>query len=266
MNLLKFELTQKRSGLLWWSLGLSGLQFFMLSFFPLMAENQQMWDLILEYYPKEMLAAFGLANAASLGSIEGYLIFSFIFAQVALAIYASLVGFSMLSVEENENIADFLLTKPISRPLIFKHKTIAAIISFIILSVVTSLSTYLGIVWFAPEVNIPPQVFTLFLSLLPLQYLFYVTALGLSQFMRSLRSPTTLAMGLAFGMYMLYALGAAIESDMLRYFNYFNVVDIAVILNNESIDLIFVIIGVSVGMLAPSISYIRYLKKDILSK
>ncbi|MBS3971888.1 MAG: ABC-2 transporter permease [Erysipelotrichia bacterium] len=165
MNLLKFELTQKRSSLLWWSLGLSGLQFFMLSFFPLMAENQQMWDLILEYYPKEMLAAFGLANAATLGSIEGYLIFSFIFAQVALAIYASIVGFSMLSVEENENIADFLLTKPISRQLIFKHKTIAAIISFIILSVVTSLSTYLGIVWFAPEVNIPPQVYTLFLSL-----------------------------------------------------------------------------------------------------
>lgn len=266
MNLLRFELKQKLNVLFWWSVGLSALQLFMLSFFPLMAENQAMWDLILQYYPKEMLAAFGLANAASLGNIEGYLIFSFIFAQVALAIFASIEGFSALSVEESENIADFLLTKPISRPHIFRMKMRSSIILFIILSIMTSLSTTIGILWFAPDVIIGMPITTLFLSLLPLQWLFYITALLISVWMKSLRSPVTLAMGLGFGMYMMYALGAAIESDLFRYINYFNYVDISVILNNEPIEPVFIILFIIIAFGAPFLAQHRYLNKDIVSK
>jgi ABC-2 type transport system permease protein len=266
MNLLRFEFKQKLKVLFWWSVGLSALQLFMLSFFPLMAENQAMWDLILQYYPKEMLAAFGLSNASSLGNIEGYLIFSFIFAQVALAIFASIEGFSMLSVEESENIADFLLTKPISRSHIFRMKLRNSIILFSILSIITSLSTTLGIVWFASDVVIGMPIITLFLSLLPLQWLFFVTALLLSLGMKSLRSPVTLAMGLGFGMYMMYALGAAIESDLFRYINYFNYVDISIILNNEPIEPVFVFLTIIISFLAPGLAHYRYLKKDIVSK
>lgn len=266
MNLLRFEIKRKFTALLWWSLGLGSLQLMMLSFFPLMAENQSMWDLILTYYPPEMLAAFGLANAASLGNIEGYLIFSFIFAQVALAIFASLEGFNALSAEESENIADFLLTKPISRTHVFMMKVTSALILMAILSLMTALSTLLGIVWFASDTSLTLSLLLLFLSLLPLQWLFYVSALLISQFMANLRSPTTLAMGLAFGMYFLYGLGAAIESDVLRYFTYFNYIDLSLILNQKPFEVSFIILAVLIGLGACLLSYQLYLRRNIVSK
>ena len=266
MNLLRFELQRRFTSLLWWIVGLGSLQLIMLSFFPIMAREQEVMDLILKYYPPELLAAFGLANATTLGEITGYLVFSFIFAQVALAIHASIEGFSILTIEESENFADFLLTKPISRRHIYVMKSLSMIIVMSILSVATIVFTLIGIVWFAPDTTISNSMMLLFVSLFPLQALFYITALTISQGLTSLRSPTTLAMGLGFGMYMLYALRGALDYDILRYINFYNYVDIATILNQEPLDWVLVGLGLIMVFGGLFVSYNAYLRRNITSK
>lgn len=266
MNLFTFELRRRLLAIFWWVLGLSTLQLFMLSFYPLMAKEQGMMDLILQYYPKEMLAAFGLSNASSLGELSGYLIFSFIFAQVALAIYASIEGFTVLSLEETENFADFLLTRPISRKRIFLIKYGSCFLAMSLVALATIASTIVGILFFGEGAVISQNMNLLFLSLFPLQLLFFVTAMSISQMMKVVRSPITLAMGLGFGMYMLYAMRGALDSEGLRYLNFFNYLDISLILQNEGIEPIFYVLTVLIVGLGSGFSYYAYLHRNIVSK
>lgn len=266
MNLFAFELKRRRIAIFWWVLGLSALQLFMLSFFPLMAKEQGMMDLILQYYPKEMLAAFGLANATSLGDLSGYLIFSFIFAQVALAIYASMEGFTVLSLEETENFADFLLTRPVSRTYIFVIKYGSCLLANSILALAVIASTMIGIFYFGEGATITRNILILFASLLPLQLLFFASAMAITQTMKTVRSPLTLSMGLGFGMYMLYAMRGALDSEGLRYLNYFSYLDISRILQNEGIEPVFILLTILIVFGASGISYVRYLHRNIVSK
>lgn len=266
MNLLCFEIRRRIPSLMWWMLGLSSLQIMMLSLFPVMASEYEIMDMILRYYPPELLAAFGLSSAVSLGDIHGVLIFSFIFAQVALAIHASIEGFSILTYEESENFADFLLTKPRSRKAIFITKSLAMLIIMSILSIITALSTVVAMVWFAPQVPISQPIIILLLTLLPLQLLFYVSAMSISQFLPTVKTPVSLAMGLSFGMYMMYALRGALDFDLLRYLNFYNYVDITLILNQKPIPWVFVIISVVVVVGGIIGSQIAYDHRNIVSK
>ena len=51
----------------------------------------------------------------------------FLFCQICLAIQASNYGFSLVSIEERELTADFLLAKPIGRGKILTAKLLAAL-------------------------------------------------------------------------------------------------------------------------------------------
>ena len=61
---------------------------------------------------------------------------SFIFVQLCLAIQASNYGFGLVSVEESELTADFLLSKPVSRVQVITSKLLAALTSLAITDLV----------------------------------------------------------------------------------------------------------------------------------
>ena len=55
-------------------------------------------------------------NNLDMSSVLGFFSFVFLFCQICLAIQAANYGFSLVSVEERELTADFLLAKPVAVP------------------------------------------------------------------------------------------------------------------------------------------------------
>ena len=85
--------------------------------------------------PKELLAAFGM-DTIDLSTVLGYFSFILMFAQLCLAIQAGNYGFGLVSIEESELTADFLMTKPVSRVRILTSKLLAVLANLIITNLV----------------------------------------------------------------------------------------------------------------------------------
>jgi len=96
---------------------------------------------MLAKFPKELLIAFGMDNL-NYATILGYISFYFLFIQLCLAIQAGNFGFGLVSIEENEMTADFLLTRPVSRMKILTSKILAAISSMLLTDLVFWISLF----------------------------------------------------------------------------------------------------------------------------
>ena len=67
-------------------------------------------------------------NGIDLATVLGYFGLVFLFVQLCLAIQAANYGFALVSVEEREWTADFLLAKPVGRSQIMTSKLLAALV------------------------------------------------------------------------------------------------------------------------------------------
>ncbi len=103
-----------------------------------------MMDELLASFPEELLIAFGMTDM-NFTSILGMFGLVFLFCQICLAIQASNYGISLVSIEEREFTADFLLAKPVSRTKIMTTKLLAAISALTVTNLSVWASSFLVI-------------------------------------------------------------------------------------------------------------------------
>jgi beta-exotoxin I transport system permease protein len=136
MNIYKFELSMLKKSILIWSLAVPlALAFYML-FYPTIATDTGALDDLMNSFPEEFLAAFGMNAELPISSLLGYFSLTVSMIYIPLAIQASNYGFHILSVEEREFTADFLLTKPVKRSQIFISKILAVLTSLLITNII----------------------------------------------------------------------------------------------------------------------------------
>ena len=75
-------------------------------------------------------------TSIDLSTVLGFYSFAFLFTQICLAIQAANYGFSLVSIEERELTADFLLAKPVGRTQILTSKLLAALSGLTITNIV----------------------------------------------------------------------------------------------------------------------------------
>ena len=108
-----------------WSVAIAVLIFVFVSLFSSFAADAELLNEMLANFPEELLIAFGMTGL-DLSTVLGFFSFAFLFAQICLAIQAANYGFSLVSIEERELTADFLLAKPVGRTQILTSKLLAA--------------------------------------------------------------------------------------------------------------------------------------------
>lgn len=113
MNIFKHEFNMKKKSIIIWSISLSVFVIFYMAFFPALAKDSLSFDSIMDSFPEEMLEVLGIRGGLSLTSLTGYFAMTFTMAQLGLAVQATNYGISILTEEEREGTADFLLSKPI---------------------------------------------------------------------------------------------------------------------------------------------------------
>jgi len=183
-----------------------------------------------------------------------------------LAIQASNYGFSILSVEERELTADFLLSKPISRTKIIVSKFLAALTSLLIIDILLAASTIIAINAFkGDEVVELRNVIILLLSVPLFQLTFMSIGMVISVSIKKVSSVLNFSMGLGFGMFIISSLGGVISSGYLFYLTPFKHFDTAYVLINGSWNWSLLAISVSVMVLSLVASYFLYLKRNIAS-
>ena len=220
---------------------------------------------LLSSFPEELLIAFGMSDF-NFHSLLGFFGVVFLFCQICLAIQASNYGFSMLSIEERELTADFLLPKPIGRGKILTAKLLAAFLALTLtnLSVWASSFIVINLVRDGREYEVDRLLMVLG-TIVVFQLFFLAVGMLVSLLMKRVRSVTPLSMALAFGMYILNIFGNMLGDDKLEIISPFTHFNPNYIINNGAYDFPLVMISVAVIVLAIPASYLLYQKRNIAS-
>jgi ABC-2 type transport system permease protein len=262
-NIYRHEFRTHLKSALTWSMAVTGILFVYFSFFSMFADQAALMNEMLENFPQEFRAAFGLDNM-NLADVLGYYSFLFLFVQLCLAIQAGNYGFGLVSIEESELTADFLLSKPVSRVQVLTSKLLAALTGLILTNMVVWAASFLAISLFRGEREYEPRVLVLLLISIAIFQLFFLSVgLVVSLLVKRVRNVTPYALGLGFGMYVLGAFSGMLGDVKLELITPFKHFDAAFIVKQGAYDMPLVLLNVLVSLLALGLSYWLYIRRDI---
>lgn len=266
LNIFKQEFKMKYKSIIIWSLSLAAFMVFYMAFFPTMAQDSQVFHSIMNSFPQEMLNALGLREGMSLASLMGYFTLTFTMMQLAIAIQSANYGFSILSEEERELTADFLMSKPVSRIRIYLSKFFAAFLSLIITSVAVGAASILALGLFNDGNSYElSNVFKLLLTVPVFQLLFLSIAMFISLLFKKIRSVLSLSMGLAIGLYVINSVRGIAHSNILGYISPYYYFEAGLILKNGEYDIKLFGLAIAIIIISLVTSYILYKRRDIYS-
>jgi ABC-2 type transport system permease protein len=216
-------------------------------------------------FPEELLIAFGMTDM-NWSTILGFFSLLFVFSQICLAIQAANYGFGLVSIEETEWTADFLLTKPVSRVKILTSKLLAAMASLAITQAVIWVSSFWFIDMFrqGQEYEAKPVVLLL-LSMTIFQLYFLTVGMAISLLVKRVRNVLPFSMGLVFGLYILNAFGSMIGEKSLEIISPFRHFTPSYIVNNGRWDFPLMMISVVLIVISLIASYYLYTRRNIAS-
>jgi ABC-2 type transport system permease protein len=264
MNIYLHEIKTNLKSVWIWSASIVALILVFLSIYPGFSTNAAALQEMMKNFPKELLIAFGMTNM-DWSSILGYFGLIFLFVQICLAIQAANYGFSLVSIEENELTADFLLAKPVGRTKIMTSKFLAALTGLTITNIVVWISSFLFIPLFDNGNGFSSKsLVMLLLSIVVFQLFFLSVGLVISLLVKRVRNVTPFSMGLVFGLYILNAFGGMIGEESFEVISPFKHFDPNYILKNAAFDPL-VLVSVVVIVIAVIASYGLYAHRNMIS-
>lgn len=263
VNIYKHEFHTRLKSVFIWSVSLTILVTFFFAMFPIFADQAALMNEFLARYPQELRAAFGM-DKMDLSTVLGFYSFVFLFAQLCLAIQAGNYGFGLVSIEESELTADFLLSKPVSRTQVLTSKLLAALTSLTITNLVVWVGSFVAITLFRGEHEYDlATLLLLLLSIVIFQLFFLSVGLVISLLVKRVRSVTPYALGLGFGAYVLSAFSGVFGEVTLELITPFKHIEPAYIVQNGAYNTPLMLLNVAVTLVSLAVSYWLYIRRDI---
>ena len=260
MTIVKHELRQGKISFLIWTASIGFLLAVCVFLFPEMKGEMEAVNGVFSSMGS-FTAAFGMDRLNFVTLTGFYAIECGNVLGLGGAFYASFCAVNILSKEEKERTAEFLLTHPVSRVRIITEKLIAVFILIVAMNLIVY-TISLGSIAAVGE-EIPWRELNLLHgAYLILQLELAAICFGISAFMR--KGSVGVGLGLAAMMYFLNLIANITESaENLKYITPFGYCEGADILTDGSLDGKMIGIGVCIGVIGIVAAYIKYKKKDI---
>jgi ABC-2 type transport system permease protein len=264
-NIFRQEFKTHLRSAITWSLSIAALILVFGSLYSGFARDAELLNQMMAKFPKPLLDAFGMSGM-DFSAVLGYFSLIFLFVQMCLAIQAANYGFSLVSIEEREWTADFLLAKPVGRSQILTSKLLAALCALTITNLVVWISTFASVYLFKGDRTYEARPLLLILVSIVLFQLFFLSVgLVVSLLVKRIRNVTPYAMGLGFGMYLLSALSDMLGESVLENVTPFKHFEAGYIVEHGAYNVPLVLISVSVIVISLVSSYLLYTRRDIPS-
>lgn len=260
MTLVKHELKQGKNSFLIWTASIGFLLAVCVFLFP---EMKGQMDGISDMFASmgSFTAAFGM-DRLNFGTLIGfYAIECGNILGLGGAFYAALCAVGILSKEEKERTAEFLLTHPVSRIRIITEKLIAVLIQITAMNLIV----YVLSVGFIAAIGeeIPwKEINLLHFAYYLLQIELAGICFGISSFLR--KGSAGVGLGIAAIMYFLNLIANIAEvAEFLKYITPFGYCEGADIISNGGLDSTMAAMGIAIGIGGVAVAYLKYARKDI---
>ncbi|NLY09040.1 MAG: ABC transporter permease subunit [Tissierellia bacterium] len=217
MNLISYEIKSSiKSSIIWTVAIIATFTFLMLGAFPTYSNAKQEIVSLLNNYPPQFLLAFGL-NIEKLFSFEGFYNFSYGYIGLMGGIMAVALSISTFGREKMYKATDFLLTKPMSRELIFIRKLLACLAIIISVNIVYIVAG-IAVRSVSGDVSYSIGEYILILSgFLFLQLVFLAIGIIIATLSKRIRSVAGTATAVGFTAFILSAISNIFEDKHIEY-------------------------------------------------
>lgn len=260
MTIIKHELRQGKLSFLIWTASITSLLAICVFLFPQMkGQMDEVGDVFASM--GSFTAAFGM-DQLDFGTFIGfYAVECGNVLGLGGAFFAALCAVGMLSKEEKDKTAEFLLTHPVSRKKIITEKLAAVWIQ------VTAMNLTVFAVSLASTMIVGEDIPWKELMLMHLAYYLLQIELagicfGISAFLR--KGSAGIGLGIAVMMYFLNLIANIAEvAEFLKYITPFGYCEGADIVSSGTLDGTLIVIGMAIGAIGVAAAYWKYMKKDI---
>ena len=262
MTLVKHELRQGKNSFLIWASAIAMLLAVCVFLFP---EMKGEMDGISDVFSSmgSFTAAFGM-DRLDFGTLIGfYAIECGNVLGLGGAFYAALCSVGVLSKEEKERTAEFLLSHPVSRVRIITEKLIAVLIQITTLNLIIYAISVGSMAMISEEIPWK-EVNLLHFAYYLLQIELAGICFGFSAFLR--KGSAGVGLGIAVMMYFTNLIANIAEvAEFLKYITPFGYCEGADIVSNGCLDGALISIGLIFGIVGIAAAYWKYTRKDIHS-
>lgn len=262
MNVVIREAKANVRSLLIWSLSMTALVMITFAEFSAYYKNPEMLA-VIEAMPRAMLEAFGMADA-DLTTVSGYVSTIIPFINLALGIYAFLLGNGTIAKEERDRTAGFLMTLPVTRRRVITGKLLAAIASCTALLLVVVGSVIASALPYQWEAAFPE--FLALAAMAAFIFSLFFLSLGMlsAAVTRRYKLSAGSGVGTVFGLYVASILATLTEQmAFLRWVTPFSYFEGAKLLRNLRLEPTY--LGISAAVIAVSFAatYLVYERRDL---
>ena len=260
MTLVKHELKQGKISFLIWTASIGFLLAICIFLFP---EMKGQMDSVNDMFASmgSFTEAFGI-DRLNFGTLIGfYAVECGNVLGLGGAFFAALCAVGILSKEEKDKTAEFLLTHPVSRKRIITEKLIAVLLQITAMNLIIYALAVGAIAAVGEEIPWK-EISLMHLAYYLLQVELAGICFGISAFLR--KGSAGVGLGIAAMMYFLNLIANIADvAEFLKYITPFGYCEGADIVANGRLDGAMVAIGVVMGIGGIVIAYLKYTKKDI---
>lgn len=260
MTLVRHELRQGSAAFLIWTAAIGFLLAVCVFLFP---EMKGEMDGVSDMFASmgSFTAAFGM-DRLNFGTLTGfYAVECGNILGLGGAFYAALSAAGMLSKEEKEKTAEFLLTHPVSRRKVVTDKLLALLIQVTAMNVIIYALAAASIAAIGEELPWR-EIGLLHLGYYLLQLELAGLCFGISAFIR--KGSAGIGLGIAAVMYFLNLIANISErAEFLKYITPFGYCEGADIVSSGSLDGAKLAIGAAICIAGIAAAYVKYTRKDI---
>jgi ABC-2 type transport system permease protein len=263
MNVFIVEMKAHRKSLIIWTFSIIFMVAAGMGKYVALSSTGQSMNELFAQMPKSMQALIGIGTF-DLSKASGYYGLLFLYLLLMATIHAAMLGANIISKEERDKTAEFLLSKPISRNKIITSKLLAGLTNIIIFNIINLVSSIIIVGKYSKGEAVGGEIAILMVGMFILQLMFMLIGTAIASVSKNPKTATGLSTAVLLVTYILsIAIDVNSNLDNLKYLTPFKYFEAKNLMFGGGFQGIYVILSFIIISAMVSITYIFYKKRDL---
>lgn len=263
MNLFKYELRVHLRSIMLWSIGIFVMVAGGMGKYAGFSASGQSASELFNKLPEPVLAIFGI-SALDINKASGFYGVLFLYLVLMAAIHAAMLGSEILTKEERDHTAEFLMVKPITRHAVITAKLSAGVVNLIMFNLMTLIISISILSLVSKGEVLDKEVFLLMFGMFVLQLIFFSIGLCFSALSKFSKNSGLLTSVILFSTYILsFIIDIYEKADFLKFLTPFKYFDAKTLITNGKIEPVYLLLSALIISASIFITYSQYAKRDL---
>lgn len=262
MHILKWELKANLKSLIIWSTIFIAIIFMMTSEFSAYYDNPEMLD-IMNAMPESLMKAFSM-DSANLTTAIGYVSVVSLYFYLMASVFAILLGSNIISKEERDKTAEYLMVMPMSRERIILAKIGASLINCFILLVIVIGATIVSMLPYNLDEKFYEFIWLMMQSMFISMLIFLSLGMLLASVLKRYKNSGKISASLLMFLYFLSILTTLSEKvEFLKYLTPFKYFEAQDLIKNGHLNSTYVLISFAIVLASMVGTFYIYPRRDL---